>query len=51
MYDGGGAVTLQGSNRMGGLANLAENLHAAPFSKGLSKEAAFSYIYLAGQYL
>ncbi len=35
----------------GGGAKFAENLRAYPFNKGLSKEATFSQIYVAGQYL
>jgi hypothetical protein len=35
----------------GGGEEFAENLRAYPFNKDLSKEATFSQIYVAGQYL
>ncbi len=36
---------------MGGWAKFAENLHASPINKDLSKETTVSLIHLAGQYL
>ncbi len=48
---GDGALTLQGSHRMGDGPFFSKNLQASLFNDNLSNEPNFGRIHLAGQYL